>query len=122
MNRLGDRRHARARAPSQEFLGRSVVGPPHVRDLHPPECGSYRPPIKGRLTPWRGNSHTPAPPGLRSAPILASIRYGLPLAIAVLIASPRSPAWSTRTPSIPQDRQRREIGVVRLARFGMAKI
>ena len=38
------------------------------------QAGSYRPPIKGRLTPWRGNSQTPAPPGFRSAPILASIR------------------------------------------------
>jgi len=36
--------------------------------------GSKRVPISGLLWPRPGNSHTPAPPGLRSAPILASIR------------------------------------------------
>src|SRR5262249_61940552 len=66
--------------------------------------GEYRPPMTGALTPWPGSSQTPAPPGFLSAPILASIRYGLPPAVAARTASARSPGRSIDTPSMPAER------------------
>src|SRR5260370_28977640 len=78
------------------------LGPREANDEN--QVGSNCVPIPGLLRPSPGSSQTPAPLGLISAAISTSIRHGLLAAMPLRMASPRSPARSTRTPSTPQER------------------
>ena len=79
--------------------------------------------MTGALTPWPGNSQTPAPPGFLSAPILASIRYGLPLAMPARTASARS-AGAVDADAVDAGRARHggEVGIVGRAGLRMLEV